>query len=368
LIADICIHGAGFVGQTLALHLAQSGFRVALLSDPAVPTNPASTDIRAFSLNPTSKALLEAVCAWPSGEAVTPVRAMAVHGDLHGRLQFEYAAAPSKNKNKNENNIQNDTDGALNWIVDIPALAQRLGKQVTDAPFITCFDSKDAPKAKLHVVCEGKHSQLLAQLGIEAKTTPYPQHAIATRLVCEQPHGHVARQWFNERGEVLALLPLGGSAGSVGSGASKAVARHEVALVWSVDSAHAKKLMALAPADFCAALQAACGLALGAMSLSSPLALWPLQLTQVKQWTGQFASNSRAGSMGDVWVLAGDAAHAIHPLAGQGLNLGLGDVQSLATALTRLLRASPSFQPLACWPRRCVAMQESGKPLQAPSH
>jgi ubiquinone biosynthesis UbiH/UbiF/VisC/COQ6 family hydroxylase len=335
-MTDICIHGAGFVGQTLALHLAKNGFRVAIVADHATSADPAPLDIRAFALNPSSKALLEAVGAWPSGSATTPVRAMVVHGDSRGRLQFECAAAHNKNENKN--------DGALNWIVDVPALAHRLGEQVAAEPRITCLASKDAPEAALHVICEGKHSQLRAQLGIETETIVYPQHAIAARLVCEQPHGHTARQWFNERGEVLALLPLGGSDDSV--------ALHEVALVWSLDSARAKKVMTLSPADFCAALQAACGQALGAMSLSSPLARWPLQLTRIQQWVGEAKQPQHDVQHGishqantRLWVLAGDAAHAVHPLAGQGLNLGLGDVQSLVTALGSLLGASPTFHP-----------------------
>jgi ubiquinone biosynthesis UbiH/UbiF/VisC/COQ6 family hydroxylase len=329
----ICIHGTGFVGQTLALHLAKNGFRVALLAtqppsqpSPTSPPSPAPVDIRAFALNAASKTLLEAVGAWPSGTAVTPVRAMAVQGDLNGRLEFDCPARAE----------------ALNWIVDVPALASLLSEQVAGEPRIACLASQDAPQAALHVVCEGRHSQLRTQLGIEAETIVYPQHAIATRLVCERPHEHIARQWFNERGEVLALLPLGGSGDSEGSEGSKATALHEVALVWSLTSSRAKEMMALAPADFCTALQAACSQALGAMSLASPLALWPLQLIRLQQWSGELKQPEKPAQH---WVLAGDAAHAVHPLAGQGLNLGLGDARALALALTALQSAAGAFRP-----------------------
>ncbi len=342
-MTDICIHGASFVGQTLALHLATNGFRVALLSNHATSAAPAPLDIRAFALNQSSKALLEAVNAWPSGSAATPVRAMSVYGDLSGRLQFECCAAQNGNVNlnvnlnvnvnENHNDNQDGQDRALNWIVDVPALAQRLDKQVAAQPRIVCLASKDAPEATLHVICEGKHSQLRAQLGIQSETILYPQHAIAARLLCEQPHEHIARQWFNERGEVLASLPLGGSGGVNGQ---------EVALVWSLDTARAREMMNRSPADFCTALQAACGQALGAMSLSSPLALWPLQLTRIEQWSGEATWPQKPAQR---WVLAGDAAHAVHPLAGQGLNLGLGDARALVQVLTGLLSPAGTFQP-----------------------
>ncbi|MDI9333038.1 MAG: FAD-dependent monooxygenase [Cytophagales bacterium] len=298
---DICIHGAGFVGRTLALRLAQSDFAVALV-DTSAP-HPA-TDIRAFSLNPTAKALLARVNAWPADSDATPVVAMRVFGDAGGKASF-------------------DDNNPLNWIVDVPALAALLKERTSAEPRITCLASDDALKATLHVVCEGKHSQLLAQLDAGAHTIHYEQHAIAARLVCEHAHHNTAYQWFNERGEVLALLPMQGNA---------------VALVWSLKSERAKKMQAASETDFTTALEASCSKALGAMTLFGPRALWPLQLTRMDTWAGQ------SPTLG-TWVLAGDAAHAMHPLAGQGLNVGLGDAALLAETLQKFLDLSPIFKP-----------------------
>jgi 2-polyprenyl-6-methoxyphenol hydroxylase-like FAD-dependent oxidoreductase len=306
---DICIHGAGFVGRTLALLLARARFKVALV-DASAKAQPSDqpADIRAFSLNHTSKSLLERVQAWPSDEYITPVYSMAVFGDAGGATHFE------------------DTQ-PLNWIVDVPALIAALKHQVAAEPRITCLTSDVDLQAKLHVLCEGKHSAKLTQLGFAPETIRYGQHAIAARLACERPHKHAAHQWFNERGEVLALLPLGGA---------DADAR-EVALVWSLTADHAKAMQNASESDFTAALSEAAGHALGAMTLVSQRATWPLQLMRVPEWVSH--------QSGKVWVLAGDAAHAMLPLAGQGLNVGLGDAVLLAQTLQSFLAASPLFNP-----------------------
>jgi ubiquinone biosynthesis UbiH/UbiF/VisC/COQ6 family hydroxylase len=301
-------------GRTLALLLAKAGFSIALIDSHAASS---VTDIRAFSLNQSSKSLLESLSAWPADAYITPVLSMAVFGDAGGAAHFEQSE---------EVDVHGHLE-PLNWIVDVPALSATLQHQVAGEPRIDCLISDDALQAKLHVLCEGKHSETLSQLGLQAETIKYPQHAIAARLTCELPHQHAASQWFNERGEVLALLPLGGTTENA----------REVALVWSLESEQAKTLQSADPADFAMALAAAAGHALGEMALTSPRALWPLQLTRVATWVIERDNN--------IWVLAGDAAHAVHPLAGQGLNLGLGDAALLAKTLQRFLATSPLFHP-----------------------
>ena len=169
-----------------------------------------------------------------------------------------------------------------------------------------------AQAAPLTAVCEGKASATRAHYGVHYSVTPYPQRAIAARLQCEKPHGQVARQWF-ANGEILAFLPLGG-AGAVAEGNS-------VAIVWSVQEQHAPQLLALEEPEFAARVEAASQGALGRLTLASERAAWPLQLAQADRWCGPG------------WVLAGDAAHTVHPLAGQGLNLGLADAKELARVL-----------------------------------
>lgn len=302
---DVVIRGAGIVGQTLALLLARDRLKVALVGLPRPAA--AGPDVRAYAINTAARELLRSVRAWPevgapgdSGEAmpsVTPVTAMAVQGDGSGALRFSATEQGTE---------------ALGWIVDVPALEQRLAHAVHFQAGITCLDEAPA-HAPLTVVCEGRRSATRAELGIDYDVRPYPHKAVAARLRCAQPHGGVARQWFHQ-GEILALLPLGGAQGN------------SVALVWSVPAEQADAWTAAAPEALAQAVQDRCGHALGEMTLDSPAQSWPLELSRAQRWIAR-------GASGGGVVLAGDAAHAMHPLAGQGLNVGLADAAELARVL-----------------------------------
>lgn len=293
---DVCIRGGGVVGRTLALLLARERLHVALVARPAPAGNPAEPavpqDVRAYALNSASRQLLASLRAWPDAPAATPVLEMRVWGDDGGRLDF---AAP-----------QGSSDPALAWIVDVPALEQQLAEAVRYQPQI---ETVEAPvKAALTVICEGQKSTSRNEFGVQWIIKPYPQKAIAARLQSDVAHRGVARQWFHN-GEILALLPIGGADGN------------SVALVWSVSTGRAAALEKLKPEEFSAAVQTVCGAEAGCLQLASSLSSWPLALSRTERWVGPG------------WVLAGDAAHAVHPLAGQGLNLGLADAAGLAAVI-----------------------------------
>jgi 2-polyprenyl-6-methoxyphenol hydroxylase-like FAD-dependent oxidoreductase len=220
---DICIRGAGIVGRTLALLLARERLRVALVETPR--NN--SPDVRAYSLNSAAQRMLQELRCWPDDHAVTPVHKMQVFGDHGGELHF---------------GAQDLGAGELNWMVDVPVLEERLAAAVQFQPQIEVVSTPVA--APLTVICEGRASQTRAELGVAFDITAYEQHAVATRLHCELPHGGVARQWFTwgqvpgqaqPQAEILALLPLGGAGG------------REVALVWSVHPLRVPYLMDLKP-------------------------------------------------------------------------------------------------------------------------
>ena len=294
---DICIRGAGVVGRTLALLLARERLNVALVANTA-PT-PEAADVRAYALNAASRTLLESLRSWPDAVHATPVTHMRVRGDQEGEVHFDAAAQGVP---------------ALAWIVDVPALEARLQDAVRFQPQVELVQ---APvPAALTVVCEGRASRTRSELGAEFDIAPYPQHAIATRMACEKPHGQVARQWFSPDGSILAFLPLSGEGGST------------VAVVWSVAPPQAAELLALEADAFAQRMQATSQGALGTLTLASERATWPLQQAQARHWCGTLPTNPAAA-----WVLAGDAAHNVHPLTGQGLNLGLGDAQALAQVL-----------------------------------
>lgn len=289
---DVCIRGDGVVGRTLALLLARERLRVALVTRlQKTPAEPATADVRAYALNSASRKVLEALRVWPDAPFATPVTEMQVWGDDGGQIDFTAGSV---------------AQDALAWIVDVPALEQQLIQAVRYQPQIETVATP--PKAALTVICEGKKSSSRDEFGVQWTVKPYPQKAIAARLDADQPHQGVARQWF-AGGDIVALLPLGGSEGN------------SVALVWSVSVERAEALEQMPPEKFCAALQAVCGLEAGSLRLTSERSSWPLALSKADHWVG------------NGWALAGDAAHTVHPLSGQGLNLGLADAACLAGVL-----------------------------------
>lgn len=291
---DVRVRGTGAVGRTLALALARAGWRVGL--GGAVAHASGGADVRAYALNHASRALLQGLRVWDAlpREAITPIDAMHVRGDGRGTLDFT---------------AYQQCVEALGWIVDAASLDRALDEAVRFAPGV--HPAGDDEPAALVAVCEGRDSAWRASHGVQWTRHGYGQTAVAARLVSDRPHGGVARQWF--RGpDVLALLPMDGPR-----------AGHGLALVWSLPAAQAQACLALDEAAFCEQLQGACDDGVGTLQLVSPRAHWPLAVARAHPWCGPG------------WVLLGDAAHTVHPLAGQGLNLGLADVAALVEVLSQ---------------------------------
>ena len=289
---DVCVRGAGVVGRVLALCLARDGLHVRLLDVHAHGHRPAVDDVRAYALNGASRELLQSLRAWPEA-ASTAVQRMDIRGDRDGRLRFDAASLGV---------------AALAWIVDVPPLERALDEALRFQPRVERTAVDDGPTAALTVCCEGRDSDSRTRWGVDWQRLPYAQAAVATRLRMARPHGGEARQWFRG-GEVLALLPMEGAQGNL------------VALVWSVPEERAGELISMDDGAFAQAVQTATLGTLGTPTPQGPRCSWPLQLAQAARWCGPG------------WALAGDAAHNLHPLAGQGLNLGLADAAELARVL-----------------------------------
>jgi ubiquinone biosynthesis UbiH/UbiF/VisC/COQ6 family hydroxylase len=294
------ISGRGAVARAAALAIAAEGLDV--VADAPSPGR--AGDVRAYALNAASTALLArlGVLARLPADASTAVHDMRVAGDRDGAAIGFSAWQQAVDR--------------LAAIVDAAALEAALEAALAGAPRVALAApgaaAADGAGAELHVHAEGRDSAARAALGAGFVRHAYGQRAIAARLVGDRPHAHTARQWFRP-GEVLALLPF-----------DRPDAGRSHALVWSLPDARADALLAAGPAAFEEALNASAGgdaSPVGRLALASERAAWPLVAGRAERWCGPG------------WVLAGDAAHAVHPLAGQGLNLGLGDVAALAEVL-----------------------------------
>jgi len=314
---DVCVSGSGAVAMSLALALSAEGWRVAWARTPE-SSKPQQADVRTYALNARAIQLLERLRVWPALKAwSSPVSEMDVRGDEGGALSFS---------------AWQQCVSELAWIVDAAALERLLGEALRFAPRVEVVppvSEQGAPvQAALLAICEGKQSSTRAALGVEFVRQDYGHWGVAARLQASEPHHGVARQWFRSP-DVLALLPFHQPQPGASYG-----------LVWSVPKGRAEALLSLAAADFEQALREAILLSdptapakVGQLSLSSPVAAWPLALAQAQRWTGPG------------WVLLGDAAHQVHPLAGQGLNLGLADVDTLVDVLKQARTAEPWRTP-----------------------
>jgi ubiquinone biosynthesis UbiH/UbiF/VisC/COQ6 family hydroxylase len=297
---DVCVRGTGIVGKCLALSLARQGLQVTLAADAAPARAGAAADVRAYALNAASVDLLKRLKIWDAmpQHSLTAVHDMHIEGDAAGAA-LDFSA-------------WQQCVGELAWIVDVPALERQLDEAVRFAPHLTVLAAQsDAgrPAATLTALCEGKASATRSALGVRMTRHDYGHRGIATRVVAEQPHQNRARQWFRAP-DILALLPL--DAPEPG---------RSYAVVWSLPDERAEAMLALGDSDFEQALFEATGAACGALRLTAERAAWPLMIANAEAWCGPG------------WVLLGDAAHVVHPLSGQGLNLGLADVVSLARVI-----------------------------------
>jgi ubiquinone biosynthesis UbiH/UbiF/VisC/COQ6 family hydroxylase len=314
---EVAIVGGAVVGAAAARALA--GERIALISQEPRPTPDFAThsfDSRVYAISPGNAAFLTRLGAWNAipADRLTPVHAMRVHGD-DGKSLIEFDAYRSG-------------VSELAWIVEDRCLQDALWRgletqerlsvhsgtaigdlQITASGASIALEDGRSLTARLVIGADGARSPVRERAGIANAAQGYGQTAVVANFACERAHRNVALQWFQGRacnGAVLALLPLPGD---------------HVSIVWSTAAAHAERLLALEGETLAREVAEAAGHALGDLRLVTPPRGFPLQrLTAARLVAPRVA-------------LAGDAAHVIHPLAGQGANLGLQDVRLLAGVL-----------------------------------
>jgi 2-polyprenylphenol 6-hydroxylase len=299
--------GAGPVGTSLVR--AARGLRARLVGAPP-PLTPATIafdpafDPRVYALSPGNVRFLEELGVWRGlpPERLAPVHEMRIFGDDGSALHLDaYEAGVPE----------------LAWIVEDGALQRALAADL-DTLSIPCerlevheahaeltFADKQVLQARLVVGADGARSFVRRAAGIDAVERDFGQTALVGNFRCARPHHNVAYQWF-QGGPVLALLPLPGD---------------QVSMVWSLPSAEAQRISTLSADRLSEEVRCASKAILGEMSSASPTRSFALKRLSARRLVAPRIA------------LAGDAAHVIHPLAGQGLNLGLQDARALARTL-----------------------------------
>lgn len=317
----IVICGGGIAGMACALGLKKAGLNASILAPAYQPSvlKPEQYHPRVYALSTASQRFLAQLGVWGlmRTERITPVKGMEIYGDGDGFMQLD---------------AWQNAEPNLTWIVESGEIERALYQalQVYNLPWQADFfagfnaagiqtkSGKELP-ADLIIGADGARSMVRAQAHIEHHCQPYKHSGVVAHLQAELPHQNIAYQWFSSDA-VLALLPLPDSPDGP-----------QVSMVWSVEEAQAHDFMALdAPAQ-AAYLQSLLGALtqyrLGQLRLGSQPFAFPLTL-------------ERSAMIAPRIALVGDAAHRVHPLAGQGLNLGLGDVEELL----RVLTDKPSYQ------------------------
>lgn len=331
---DCAVVGGGVVGSACALALARQGLQVALV-EAAHPQawSPQQRDLRVYAFAPDNAALLDSLDVWDQVRSARaqPYRRMRVWDAAGGgELSFDADALGRRE---------------LGWIVEHGLLADRLWHalghagvdvhcparveacQQDDAGVRLQLDDGGRIDARLAIAADGADSSVRQLLGIEVAARDYQQQGVVCYVASERPHEATAWQRFLPGGP-LALLPF---------------ADGDCSIVWSLPNAEAKRVLSMDDAAFSRELDAASDLRLGHLKPTSRRAAFPLRR--------QLAQDYLRGRV----LLLGDAAHVVHPLAGQGVNLGLRDVGALAATVGAAQARRADFarpQRLARWARQ----------------
>lgn len=317
---DVIVVGRGAIGCATALGLAQAGLKVALVGPVAAPDG-GEWDSRIYALSPASRLLLERLRVWQALDAsrLAPVHDMRIYPSARAgapELHFgAYEACVDSLACILENrNLMQALERGLGF-TGVQVFSQKIVAAQTDEPLASVgLEDGSRLQARLLVAADGADSPLRGFLGLASVQRDYPQQAVVANFATARAHQDCAYQWFGDHG-VLALLPLPGE---------------RCSMVWSAPSALAQTLMSLPAAELAQRVAEVSGHALGGLQALGDARCFPLRLLQAESMVGPRA------------VLLGDAAHVLHPLAGQGMNLGFGDV----TELLSVLQAREPFRDL----------------------
>lgn len=317
---DILIAGGGLNGPTLALALADAGLSVAVV-DPRPADARASDDFdgRAYALAVASQRLLKALGLWPGLAAKSqPILQVKASQGLPGQgaapffLHFDSAEieeGPVGYMLEDRFLYRALLDAMSGRVMHLPGIAVT-GHQIDPSHVTVDLSDGRQMTARALIGADGRNSSVAQRAGVKRQGWDYGQTALVAAIDHEKPHHGIAQQYFMATGP-LAILPLPGNRSSV---------------VWSETNANARTIAALDDDEFLKVLRPRFGDYLGAISLAGARFSYPLSLSLAETYAAPRVA------------LVGDAAHGVHPVAGQGLNLGLRDVAALAEVLVEAAR------------------------------
>lgn len=338
---DILIVGGGLNGPALALALARAGLSVTVIDAlPRGTRDDPGFDGRAYALSLASVRLLRGIGLWPAiADRAQPMRRIKVSDGRAGAgaapfvLEFDSAEIEEGPMGHmvEDRHLRHAFLAAMDRTPGITLRdGARVAAQETPGPAASVtLTTGEVLAGRLLVGCDGRASGTAARAGVGRDGHPYGQTAVTCAVAHERPHGGVAHQFFMPAGP-LAILPLTGNRSSI---------------VWSESDARAAALMAMDEAAFLAALRPAFGSFLGEIALAGPRFSYPLVLSLARSFVAPRLA------------LVGDAAHGLHPIAGQGLNAGLRDVAALAEVLSAArargedIGSAPVLERYARWRR-----------------
>ncbi len=328
LKTDVTIVGAGLVGMAAAVAMSQAGYDVILVDSqtPRVPSDAdGDWDQRIYAISPKNMQWLTQLGAWSllDTQRIAEMQSMQIWGDATAQsleLHAEDVSADCLGFIVEERLLK----AALLKCIQASNVRMIMGHhclsvQSSAQHTLLQLENQQEVESTLMLAADGANSWVRQQLGMGVQRKDYEQTAIVANFTTERSHANIARQWFIQdamgKSAVLAWLPL---------------PENKISIVWSAPTLHAKTLLQLSPEAFTHAVMQAGGGALGKMQLMGQPASFPLVLKQVSQSVMRSA------------VLIGDAAHSVHPMAGQGVNLGFRDVIDLLN----LLGAKHVYQPI----------------------
>lgn len=330
---DIAVVGGGIAGKACALGLAQLGLQTVQISPDLGDLTPAPQGAqwgqRIYAFSPGTQQLLAHLQIWDALDQsrMQPVRDMRIFGDRGEKLDQLHLSAfesgtPQLAWIGESNLIEHTLDQASRFQNKLDRLTDTVKTVAVDADGTTLqLNSGALIRALLVIAADGAHSPIRSTLGISISEESYSQSAVVANWLCSNVHLETAYQWFLPGGDIVAMLPL----------PSK-----QVSMVWSTSPKNAAELLKLDQAAWSEKLASiangAIAQQLGSLTLNSVPAAFPLRKIRASRFIGP--------EVNPKVVLIGDAAHVMHPLAGQGLNLGLRDV----AALLHILGKRESFR------------------------